>query len=270
MKIDIKETEFIKVFEDVIFQMYRLGWDERNAGNVSYILDEYEVDMVKHVFHESDHYQLQLDVEHMVNKYLLVTGSGKYFKNVKNNVEKNACIIKVTSKNTYQIVWGLSKGERPTSELSTHLLAHQTRLGIDPKHKVIIHTHATYINQLSAIEPLNERELTRKIWKLNTENIIIIPEGMGIIPWEIPGNQIIGMHTAKKLETYRLVMWPLHGVVAAGETLDDAFGLIETVEKAAHMYISIKQLNPLNEIQDKDLERLAEAFNVKANKDYLS
>lgn len=269
MNKDIMEAQFIKSFEDVISQMYRLGWDERNAGNVSYLLSEEEIDAYKHAFNKHIKCNLQLDVEQMIGKYVLVTGSGKYFKNVKEDIEKNACIIHVTSKNTYEILWGLSDDEKPTSELSTHLMAHQTRAKVDPNHKVIIHTHATYINHMSAILPLDERQFTRKIWKLNTENIIIIPEGIGIIPWEIPGNKSIGLHTAEKLMNHRLVIWPLHGVVASGETLDDTFGLIETVEKAAHMYITIKLLNPLNEINDKDLRELAAAFNVKANEEFL-
>jgi rhamnulose-1-phosphate aldolase len=240
MNKDIKEARFIKSFEDVIAQMYRLGWDERNAGNVSYLLSDEEISTYKHAFNRQKTYDLQLDIDDLVDNYILVTGSGKYFKNVKEDIEKNACIIHVTSKNTYDIVWGLSDDEKPTSELSTHLMAHQTRLKIDPKHKVIIHTHATYINHMSAIYPLDEREFTRKIWKLNTENIIIIPEGIGIVPWEIPGNKLIGIHTSEKLRKHRIVLWPLHGVVASGETLDDTFGLIETVEKAAHMYMTIK------------------------------
>jgi rhamnulose-1-phosphate aldolase len=193
----------------------------------------------------------------------------KYFRNVKNDIKANACIIKILDETTYEILWGLKESETPTSELSTHLMAHQTRLGVDPNHKVIIHTHATHINLMGAVEELNEKEISKMIWKLNTENIIILPEGIGIIPWEIPGNKKIGVNTSRKLKDFRIVMWPLHGVVASGTTLDDTFGLIETVEKAAHMHMAMKNLKQINEISDKDLLELSEAFNVVPNKAFI-
>jgi rhamnulose-1-phosphate aldolase len=266
---ELKNAPFMISFANVVDQMYRLGWDERNAGNVSYILSNEEVDSYKKQFETNRIHKLQLSVDGMVGKYLLITGTGKYFRNVKDDVKANACIIKILDETTYEILWGLKDGETPTSELSTHLMAHQTRLSVDPTHKVIIHTHATHINLMSAVEELNEKEISKKIWKLNTENIIILPEGMGIIPWEIPGNKEIGIHTSEKLKTYRIVMWPLHGVVASGSTLDDTFGLIETIEKAAHMYITMKNLKQVNEINDKDLLELSKAFNVTPNQEFI-
>jgi rhamnulose-1-phosphate aldolase len=79
MNKDIKEARFIKSFEDVIAQMYRLGWDERNAGNVSYLLSDEEISTYKHAFNRQKTYDLQLDIDDLVDNYILVTGSGKYF-----------------------------------------------------------------------------------------------------------------------------------------------------------------------------------------------
>jgi len=265
----LENAPFVVSFKNVIDQMYKLGWDERNAGNVSYILSNEEIELFKDQFVTHRIHKLQLSVDGMVGKYLLITGTGKYFRNVKGDVKTNACIIKILDETTYEILWGMKDGETPTSELSTHLMAHQTRLSVDLNHKVIIHTHATHINLMSAVEELNEKDISKKIWKLNTENIIIFPEGIGIIPWEIPGNKEIGIHTSEKLKKYRVVMWPLHGVVASGPTLDDTFGLIETIEKAAHMHMILKNLNQINEINDKDLKTLSKAFGVVPNKEFI-
>ena len=46
------------------------------------------------------------------------------------------------------------------------------------------------------------------------------------------GTNEIGAATAKKMEEFRLVVWSMHGIYGAGRTMDEAFGLIETVEKA--------------------------------------
>ena len=58
-------------------------------------------------------------------QYFIITGSGKYFQNIKDNPEDSICIVTVdeTGKN-YKVVWGLVNGGRPTSEISAHLLTH--------------------------------------------------------------------------------------------------------------------------------------------------
>ncbi len=270
MNKNILESNFIREFSNVIDRMYLLGWDERNAGNVSFILDEQTLAEYLDLSKPGRLYPLQINAKPLAGKYLLVTGSGKYFKNVKEDPKANACIIRVTEGGSdVEILWGLQPHERPTSELSTHLASHMSRLEVDPTHRVIIHTHATYTNMMSAITDLNEKSFTKALWGLNTENIIIFPEGIGIIPWEIPGNGIIGKNTAAKFKHFKIVLWPLHGVVACGDTLDATFGLIETVEKAAMTYLTIKPYTNQKLISDVDLMRLAKAFNVKPNEDFI-
>lgn len=263
------DAPFIETFTDVIDHMYSHGWDERNAGNVSYILTEADLEGYLDLSQKGRPYKLQFEAPSLIGKYFLVTGSGKFFKNVKKDVKANACVLKVVDKNTVEILWGLKETERPTSELSTHLSVHMARLKKDPTHRVVIHTHATYVNAMSAVVKLDEKTITKKLWSLNTENIIIFPEGVGIVPWEIPGNEKIGAHTAEKFETFKVVMWPLHGIVASGDTLDHTYGLIETVEKAAHMYLAIRPFKQINYISDKDLLELAAAFDTKPNEAFI-
>ncbi|MCK9329555.1 MAG: rhamnulose-1-phosphate aldolase [Candidatus Cloacimonetes bacterium] len=267
---NILESKFIQEFSNVIDRMYLNGWDERNAGNVSYLLLEEELSPYLDLSKKGRVHQLQIDAHKLAGKYVLVTGSGKYFRNVKGNPEANSCIIRISQCGTHaEILWGLKEGEVPTSELSTHLSSHIARLEVDDTHRVIIHTHATYLNIMSAVVDLDEKNFTKALWGLNTENIIIFPEGIGIIPWEIPGNGLIGKNTANKIKTYKIVLWPLHGVVASGETVDSAFGLIETVEKAAMMYMVINNYSNYKTINDEELIKLASAFKVTPNKEFI-
>ena len=40
---DILTAPFVEEMKKTTANMYRLGWDERNGGNISYMLDEKEV-----------------------------------------------------------------------------------------------------------------------------------------------------------------------------------------------------------------------------------
>jgi len=72
------------------------------------------------------------------------------------------------------------------------------------------------------------------------------------------------------MEEYRLVVWALHGIYGAGKDLDETFGLIETVEKAAQLYMLTAHMPHINTILDKELKDVAEAFNLDYRKDFLN
>ena len=76
--------------------------------------------------------------------------------------------------------------------------------------------------------------------------------------------------TAKKMKEFRLVIWGMHGIYGAGKTMDETFGLIETVEKAAQIYMLTAHLPRVNTIRDTEMQSLAEYFGVDYRKDFLN
>ncbi len=83
------------------------------------------------------------------------------------------------------------------------------------------------------------------------------------------GTNSIGVATAKKMEEFRLVVWAMHGIYGAGKTMDETFGLIETVEKAAQIYMLTAHLPRINTIKDEDMVKLVELFGLDYRKDFL-
>ena len=66
-----------------------------------------------------------------------------------------------------------------------------------------------------------------------------------------------------------LVVWAQHGIYGAGKDLDETFGLIETAEKAAEIYMKIAHLPLVNTITDDEMHQLEAHFGVKAREGYL-
>jgi rhamnulose-1-phosphate aldolase len=59
-------------------------------------------------------------------------------------------------------------------------------------------------------------------------------------------------------------LWPFHGVFATGPTLDDAFGLIDTAEKAATVLVKVIAMGgPRRSITTANLRDLAARFGVR-------
>ena len=250
--------------------MYNHGWDERNGGNISLLLDEAEVaeylDMQAIRVLETGFAAPELS-----GKIFLVTGTGKYFKNVQYAPDVNLGIVRLTENGTKaELLWGFTDGGRFTSEFPAHMMSHVARLRVDPENRVVMHCHPANLLAMTYVHDLDERAFTRTLWQMCTECIVVFPDGVNVLPWMLCGTNEIGIATAKKMETARLAVWAQHGIYGAGKDLDETFGLIETAEKAAEIYLKIAHLPILNTITDGQMHLLEQRFGVKARDGYLS
>lgn len=272
IKDAIYSAPFLQEMLETTSNLYRLGWDERNGGNISYLLNEYEVLPFLNVNEVKRTVPMNFDASALAGRYFIVTGSGKYFKNVKRDPANNLGLIRISADGKrYEILWGFEDGGVATSELPTHLMNHMKRLAVDKNHRVIMHCHATNLIAMTFTHSLKEEDFTKTLWEMCTECLVVFPEGVGIIPWIVPGTTAIGEATAEKMEDVRLVLWPHHGIFGAGTTLDETFGLIETAEKAAEVYtIVCTQGGKKQTITDAQLQELADAFGVNPRKGILN
>ena len=268
---EILKAPFMEEMTETAANMYRLGWDERNGGNISMIVTEKEASPYLELSAPPlRKIPLGFDASSLAGTLFLVTGTGKYFKNVKKDPETNLGLIRVSTDGARaELLWGYKDGGRFTSELPAHLMSHMARLSVDPEHKVVIHSHPTNTLAMNFVHTLDEREFTRILWQMCTECILVFPEGIGVLPWMLCGCNSIGEATAAKMKEFRLVVWAMHGIYGSGKSLDEAFGLIETVEKAAQIYMLTAHLPRLNTIRDEELKTLADAFGVSYRKDFL-
>ena len=267
---DILTAPFVKEMCDTTANMYRLGWDERNGGNISYMLDEADVREYLDVNNVVRTIPTGFQADSLVGKIFIVTGTGKYFKNVEKDPENNLGIIRIAKDGTTaELLWGYRDGGRFTSELPAHLMSHMARLSVDKDNRVVIHSHPTNTLAMNYVHELDEKKFTHTLWEMCTECIIVFPDGVGILPWMLCGTNEIGEATARKMKEFRLVIWGMHGIYGAGKSLDETFGLIETVEKAAQIYMLTAGLERKNTIKDEDMVKLAEYFGVDYRKDFL-
>ncbi|OWA37587.1 rhamnulose-1-phosphate aldolase [Saccharibacillus sp. O16] len=265
------ETPFIREMAEITQHMWRNGWDERNGGNVSYLLDEEEVAKYLDIHQVIRVIEPAFPVHELAGKYFIVTGSGKYFKNVLQDPAGNLGVLRVTPDGSkLELLWGLENDAKPTSELPSHFMSHIERLKVDPDHRVVIHNHATHVLAMTFIHDLDEAKFTKTLWEMCTECIVVFPDGIGIIPWMVPGSSEIGRATAEKMKEYHSVIWPQHGIFGTGTTVDEAFGLIETIEKAAQIYMLVAHHEIKQRITERELSDLAAAFGVTPRPGILS
>ena len=250
--------------------MYAHSWDERNGGNISLRLDASEVSAYLDTKNVLRRIPTGFTAPALDGMYFLVTGTGKYFKNVQYDPALNLGLLRLADGGcTAEILWGFSDGGKFTSELPAHLMSHAVRLSVDPENRVILHCHPNHLLAMTYIHDLDERAFTRTLWQMETECIAVFPEGVNVLPWMLCGTNEIGEATAEKMKTARLVVWAQHGIYGAGRDLDETFGLIETAEKAAEVYLMIAHLPWKQTITDDGLRQIAQHFGVTAREGYV-
>lgn len=251
-------------------EMYRHGWDERNGGNISLLLEEEQVRPYLAPGRVVREIPTGFSCPALDGRFFLVTGTGRYFKNVQYAPEVNLGLVRLADGGANaQLLWGFADGGRFTSEFPAHMLSHAARLRVDADNRVVMHCHPTNLLAMTYVHSLEERAFTRTLWQMGTECAVVFPDGVNVLPWMLCGTNEIGEATAAKMATARLVVWAQHGIYGAGQDLDETFGLIETAEKAAEVYMKIAHLPLVNTIDDAQMQQLAAHFGVKLREGYV-
>lgn len=271
--MNVLDAEFVKGFIRMCNDGWEQGWHERNGGNLSYRIKHEEVESIKENFTPGQWQPIGADVPNLAGEYFLVTGSGKYMRNVIIKPEDSICIVEVNRRGEdFRIVWGLVNGGRPTSELPTHLMNHEVKmLATDGRYRVIYHAHTTNVIALTFVLPLKAEVFTRELWEMATECPVVFPSGVGVVPWMVPGGRDIAVATSKLMTDYDAVIWAHHGMFASGEDFDLTFGLMHTVEKAAEILVKVLSIQPKKNqtIMPNDFRALARDFHVTLPEKFL-
>ena len=117
----------------------------------------------------------------------------------------------IISLKAWRIVWGLEDNARPTSEFPSHFLNHSVRASVtNGNDRVIYHCHPANLIALTFILPLNDRTFSRVLWESMTECPVIFPEGVGVVPWMVPGSADIAKATSELMKKYQAAVWTHH------------------------------------------------------------
>lgn len=243
--------------------LWQKGWAERNAGNISINVTDI-VGEENRKLPSLINFPLAKTMAELANDYFYVTGTGKQMRNIAKDPLQYGAIVRVASDGkSYDVI--AREAIKPTSELSSHFSIMASFKQKKSKNKLILHTHPTDLIALSHNPKLkNTAALNKILWGMHPETFIVVPRGVGIVPYEVPGTVEIADLTLPVLDKHDIIIWEKHGVFAVGESLTDTFDLIDTLSKSAQIYAFSKQCGYEPEgLTEKQIADLIEPFNIK-------
>ena len=104
----ILDMTFVQGFIRMADDGFRLGWHERNGGNLSYRIKPEEIELIKsRLSSDGTWVPIGASVPELAGEYFLVTGSGKFFRDIKDDPEATLAIIELDDKGeNYRLKWG--------------------------------------------------------------------------------------------------------------------------------------------------------------------
>ena len=90
-EMKILDAKFVQDFIKMADDGYQQGWHERNGGNLSYRIKPEEVEIIRNRLDEKGEWTpIGVSVPDLAGEFFMVTGTGKYFRNI--IVDPEACL----------------------------------------------------------------------------------------------------------------------------------------------------------------------------------
>ena len=159
--------------------------------------------------------------------------------------------------------------ERVTSEFNSHLAVHYDQvLSSGMNFHALIHAQPTKLTYLSHIPCYkDEQYLNTHLLRWQPETIINLPEGIGFVPFRIPGSPELMEGTKESLRKHRIVIWAKHGIMArSAVSVKRALDHVEFAETAAkYEYLNLCAGEKGEGLTVDEILDICKTFNVQQN-----
>jgi rhamnulose-1-phosphate aldolase len=209
---------------------------EGAAGNIS-IWMRWPIE-IRSRFPVLEEIDLPQKVPELAGTTIIVSGSGRRLREIIDEPTANlACIIVNEGGKTGKFYTSYDRRfERMSSEFNSHLAVHYDQiLATGTNFHAIVHAQPTYLTYLSHIPRYQEEQyMNTHLLRWQPETIINLPEGLGFIPFEVPGSPELMVENIKALRMHRVAVWAKHGVMARSDiSIKRAMDRVEYSETAA-------------------------------------
>jgi len=242
---------------------------EGAAGNISICL-RWQVE-VRTRFPMVEEIILPQAVPEMAGATFLVSGSGRRLREIIDEPTANIAGIVVNEggKTGKLYTSHHRRFERVTTEFNSHLAVHYNQVRqTDTNFHAVVHAqpiHLTYLSHISRYQ--DEQYLNTHLLRWQPETIINLPEGIGFIPFCVPGSAELMSGNIESLRKHRVVVWARHGLMARSNvSVKRAADCVEYAETAAkYEYLNLCAGEPSQGLSADEIRAICKTFNLQQN-----
>jgi rhamnulose-1-phosphate aldolase len=212
---------------------------------------------------------LPIPLPELAGASFLVSGSGRRLREIIQDPAANLGVVVVAEDGKTGKLYTSTRRLflRVTSEFNSHLAVHRDQISsTGTNFHSVIHAqplHLTYLSHIPRYQ--NKQYLNRRLLRWQPELIVNLPEGIGYVPFRVPGSPQLMAATVEALRVYRVVIWAKHGVMARSDTsVKRASDRIEYAETAAHYeYWDLVNHEQGEGLTAEEIQSVCDAFGVR-------
>jgi rhamnulose-1-phosphate aldolase len=108
--------------------------------------------------------------------------------------------------------------------------------------KAVLHTHPDELIALTLIPGFSdESRLNKTLFCVQPETVIVNPAGVGLVKYILPGTGQLAEKTIASLQHHPIILWGKHGCIAVGNDVQEAFDLIDVMNKSAQLFFLCRE-----------------------------
>ena len=240
---------------------------EGAAGNISVYIG-WAVDP-RRIYPNVETIELPVPLPELVGGAFLVTGSGRRLREIIQDPAANLGVVVVDPGGQTGKLYTSPRRlfARLTSEFNSHLSVHRDQIALTGTNfHTVIHAQPPNLTYLSHIPRYQDQGyLNRHLLRWQPELIVNLPEGVGYVPFAVPGSRELMESTLVSLRTHRVVLWAKHGAMARSDTsVKRAADRIEYAETAAgYEYRNLLNGEQGAGLSAEEIRAICSAFNIQ-------
>jgi rhamnulose-1-phosphate aldolase len=213
--------------------------------------------------------ELPVPLPELAGGAFLVSGSGRRLREVIRDPAANLGFVAVDDGGRTGRLYTSPRRlfARLTSEFNSHLAVHADQVKrTGTNFHAIIHAQPPHLTYLShVVRYRDESYLNRHLLRWQPEMIVNLPEGLGSVPFQLPGSPELMAATVESLRTHRVVVWCKHGVMArSDQSVKRAADRVEYAETGArYEYMNLANGEQGEGLTDAEIRAICAAFSIQ-------
>jgi rhamnulose-1-phosphate aldolase len=259
--------ELMEVIGEAGVRISEINASEGAAGNLSLFIG-WPIDP-RRKFPICETIQLPVLVPHLAGGTVIMSGSGRRLREIIQDPSRHlGCVTIDPGGATGKLYTTPGKlFARLSSEFNSHIAIHEDQVSqTGTNFHSVVHAQPNYLTYLSHVPQYrDEMYLNRQLLRWQPELIVNLPEGIGLVPFQVPGSPQLMEATVASLRQHRIVVWSKHGVVARSDlSIKRAADRVEYAEAAAHYeYLDLANHGVAEGLTPEEIRRICATFDIK-------
>jgi rhamnulose-1-phosphate aldolase len=262
-------AEFLELMGEAGERLSEINASEGAAGNLSIFIG-WPVEP-RRTFPIVQPIQLPGPAPHLEGGSILMSGSGRRLREILQNPVDNLGFVTIDPGGLTGRLFTSPRKlfARLSSEFNSHVAIHEDQVAsTGTNFHSVAHAQPRYLTYLSHVPQYrDEQYMNQRLLRWQPELIVNLPEGIGLVPFKIPGSPDLMQATVESLRTHRIAVWSKHGVVSRSDiSIKRTVDRIEYAEAAAHYeYLDLANHAQGEGLSPEEIRAICKAFDIKQN-----